>query len=146
VPGRADGAGDGGDPVARSLTGAVPAAEFGRQLHRLAGGRGRATHRAPEDVPEGGVYSFVTDGIESALRQAKEVAGGKDVAVMGGAEIGRQFIRAGLVDHIGIHLAPVLFGGGDRLFDHIGDDHIQLEVVNVVDTPQATHLLYRIVK
>jgi dihydrofolate reductase len=104
------------------------------------------THRAPEDVPEGGVYSFVTDGIESALRQAKEVAGGKDVAVMGGAEIGRQFIRAGLVDHIGIHLAPVLFGGGDRLFDHIGEDHIQLEVVNVVDTPQATHLLYRIVK
>jgi dihydrofolate reductase len=104
------------------------------------------THRAPEEVPEGGVYTFVADGIESALRQAREVAGGKDVYVMGGPDIGRQFIRAGLVDHIGVHLVPVLFGGGHRLFDHIGDDHIQLEVVSAVDTPQATHLLYRIVR
>jgi dihydrofolate reductase len=104
------------------------------------------THRAPEDAPEGGVYTFVTDGIETALRQAREAAGGKDIAVMGGADIGRQFIRAGLVDQIGIHLVPVLFGGGTRLFDHIGDAHIHLEVASVADTPLATHLLYRIVK
>ncbi|MFI7704177.1 dihydrofolate reductase family protein [Nonomuraea sp. NPDC049480] len=104
------------------------------------------THRAPEISPEGGVYTFVTDGIESALRQAEETAGGKDVYVMGGPDVGRQFIRAGLVDHIGVHVVPVLFGGGKRFFDGIGDDHIRLEVVSVVDTPPATHLLYRVVK
>ncbi len=105
------------------------------------------THRAPEDGgPEGGVYTFVTDGIERALQQAKEAAGEKDVAVMGGPDIGGQFIRAGLVDEIGVHLAPVLFGGGTRMFDLIGDDHIQLEVESVVDSPKATHLRYRVVR
>jgi dihydrofolate reductase len=104
------------------------------------------THRAPEDAPEGGVYTFVTDGIESALRQAREVAGDKHVYVMGGPDVASQFVAAGLVDEIGIHLVPVLFGGGSRLLDHTGDDHIQLEVVSVVDTPYATHLRYRIVK
>lgn len=104
------------------------------------------THRAPEDAPEGGVYTFVTDGIESALRQAREVAGDKHVYVMGGPDVASQFVAAGLVDEIGIHLVPVLFGGGARLLDHTGDDHIQLEVVSVVDTPYATHLRYRIVK
>jgi dihydrofolate reductase len=104
------------------------------------------THRAPDDVPEGSVYTFVTDGIESALRQAREIADGKDVWVMGGPDLGRQFITAGLVDHIGVHLVPVLFGGGKRMFDVVGEEHVQLEVVKVVDTPGATHLLYRIVK
>jgi dihydrofolate reductase len=104
------------------------------------------THRLPEDVPEGGVYTFVTDGIEGALRQARVVAGGKNIVVMGGPDIGGQFLRAGLVDQIGVHLVPVLFGGGKRLFDHLTDDHVHLEVVSVVDTPPATHLLYRVVK
>jgi dihydrofolate reductase len=104
------------------------------------------THRAPDDAPENGVYTFVTDGIESALRQAKETAGGKKVYVMGGPDVGSQFIRAGLVDQIGIHLVPVLFGGGARLVDHLGDGHVQLERVSVVDTPQAVHLLYDVVK
>ncbi|MGP4028144.1 dihydrofolate reductase family protein [Actinomadura sp. 3N407] len=106
------------------------------------------THRAPApgDVPENGVYTFVTDGVESALRRARETAAGKDVYVMGGPDVAGQFVRAGLVDEIGIHLVPVLFGGGTRLLDHIGDDHIQLEVASVTDTPHATHLLYRIVK
>jgi dihydrofolate reductase len=106
------------------------------------------THRAPaaEDVPEGGVYTFVTDGIESALRQARRAAGDKDIYVMGGPDVAAQFIRAGLVDQIGIHLVPVLFGGGLRLSEHLGDDHVRLEVDSVVDTPQATHLLYDIVK
>ncbi|MFI7617635.1 dihydrofolate reductase family protein [Nonomuraea terrae] len=104
------------------------------------------THRSPEDAPGNSVYTFVTDGIESALRQAREVAGGQDIFVMGGPDLGRQFIRAGLVDHIGVHVVPVLFGGGKRFIDDIGDGHIGLEVVSVVDTPLATHILYRIVK
>jgi dihydrofolate reductase len=104
------------------------------------------THRAPQDVPEGGVYTFVTDGIESALRQARAAASGKNIYVMGGPDVASQFVGAGMVDEIGIHLVPVLFGGGARLLDHIGDDHIQLEVLSVVDTSPATHLLYRIVK
>jgi dihydrofolate reductase len=104
------------------------------------------THKAPEDVPEGGVYTFVADGVDSALRQARDTAGGKDIYVMGGPDIGQQLIRSGLVDHIGVHLVPVLFGGGLRFLEHIGDDHIQLEKVSVVDTPLATHLVYRIVR
>ena len=104
------------------------------------------THRAPDDVPGGGVYTFVTDGPDSAVRQAVQTAAGRDVYVMGGPDVGRQLVRAGLVDHIGVHLVPVLFGGGLRFFEHIGDDHIQLEKVSVVDTPQVTHLLYRIAK
>jgi dihydrofolate reductase len=104
------------------------------------------THQTPDDEPEGGVYTFVTDGIESALRRAREIAGGKNIYVMGGPNVASQFISAGLVDEIGIHLVPVLFGEGSRLVDHIGNGHIQLEVLSVTDTPTATHLLYRIVK
>jgi dihydrofolate reductase len=104
------------------------------------------THTEPEDVPEGGVYTFVSGGIESALEQSKAAAGDKDVAVMGGAEIGQQFIRAGLIDEISIHLVPVLFGGGTRMFEHLGSEHIQLETAGVIETPTATHLRFRIVK
>jgi len=104
------------------------------------------THQVPGDVPENGVYTFVTDGIESALRQARQAAGPKNISVMGGPDVGQQFIRAGLADHIGAHVAPVLFGGGKRMFDHIGDQHIQLEVASVTSTTSATHILYRIVK
>jgi dihydrofolate reductase len=71
-------------------------------------------HAKAEDAPEEGVYTFVTDGIESALEQAKAAAGDRDIAVMGGAEIGQQYIRAGVVEEISIHLVPVLFGGGTR--------------------------------
>jgi dihydrofolate reductase len=97
-----------------------------------------------EDAPEGCVYTFVTDGIESALEQA--AAGDRDIAVMGGAEIGQQYIRAGLVDEISIYLVPVLFGGGTRMFEHLREDHIQLETVKVIETPAATYLRFRIVK
>ena len=103
------------------------------------------THQAPTDSPEDGVYTFVTDGIESALRKAKETAGDKNVALMGGPELASQYARAGLIDRIGIHLVPVLFGGGERLVDHLGE-HVQLEVESVLDTPTATHLVYRITK
>jgi dihydrofolate reductase len=104
------------------------------------------THAEPEGMPEGGVYTFVTDGIESALEQAKAAAGAKDVAVMGRADIGQQYIRAGQVDEISIHLVPVLFGGGTRMFEHLGNEHIQLETAGVIETSLATHLRFRIVK
>jgi dihydrofolate reductase len=103
------------------------------------------THAEPEEVPEEGVYTFVTDGIESALEQAKMAAGDKDVAVMGGAEMGQQYIGAGLVDEISIHLVPVLLGGGTRMFEHLGGEHIQLESAGVIKTPEATHLRFRVV-
>ena len=92
------------------------------------------------------MYTFVSGGIESALEQSKAAAGDKDVAVMGGAEIGQQFIRAGLIDEISIHLVPVLFGGGTRMFEHLGSEHIQLETAGVIETPTATNLRFRIVK
>jgi dihydrofolate reductase len=104
------------------------------------------THAEPEEVPEEGVYTFVTDGIESALEQAKMAAGDKDVAVMGGAELGQQYIGAGLVDEISIHLVPVLLGGGTRMFEHLGGEHIQLESAGVIETPEATHLRFRVVE
>ena len=104
------------------------------------------THAEPGEVPEGGVYTFVSGRIESALEQSKAAAGDKDVAVMGGAEIGQQFIRAGLIDEISIHLVPVLFGGGTRMFEHLGSEHIQLETAGVIETPTATNLRFRIVK
>ena len=103
------------------------------------------THHEPQDIPDNGVYTFV-DNIEAALEGAKKVSGNKDVAIMGGADVAQQFIKAGLVDEISIHLVPVLFGGGIRLFDHLGREHIQLETTEVIPTAEATHLRYRIVK
>jgi dihydrofolate reductase len=104
------------------------------------------THAEPEEVPEEGVYTFVTDGIESALEQAKMAAGEKDVAAMGGAEMGQQYIGAGLVDEISIHLVPELLGSGTRMFEHLGGEHIQLESTGVIETPEATHLRFRVVE
>ena len=98
------------------------------------------THAEPEDTPEGGVYTFVAEGIERALQEAKAVAGDKDVTVMGGADIGQQYISTGLVDKISIHLVPVLFGSGTLMFEHLGSEHIQLESAGVIETPSATHL------
>jgi len=100
----------------------------------------------PEGTPEGGVYTVVTEGIQRALEQARAAAGEKDVCVMGGAETGQQYLRAGLVDELSIHLVPVLFGSGTRMFEHLGDQHIQLENAESTQTPAATHLRYRIVK
>jgi dihydrofolate reductase len=103
-------------------------------------------HEVPGNVPEGGVYSFVTDGVEAALKEAQAAAGDKDVTVMGGADTGRQFIEAGLVDELSIHLVPVLFGGGTRMFEHLGDRHLQLENLGAVQTAAATHLRFRVVR
>ncbi|MDQ1006463.1 dihydrofolate reductase [Streptomyces sp. V4I23] len=104
------------------------------------------THRpAPSLVKQGGTsFTFVTDGIHSALEQAKAAAGGRNVDIAGGARTVQQFLRAGLVDELQLHVIPVLLGGGLRLFDHIGPDQRKLEVIRVVDTPRATHLKYRV--
>jgi dihydrofolate reductase len=103
------------------------------------------THEAPDDSPEGGVYTFVTGGIEAAVEEAKRAAGDDDVTVMGGASLGQQYIAAGLVDEISIHLVPVLFHGGTRLFDNLGGEHTQLEPVEVIETDSATHMRFRVV-
>ena len=102
------------------------------------------THQPPDESPADGVYEFVTDGIEAALEQAQAAAGEGAVVVMGGADLGRQYIAAGLVDEIQIHLVPVLFGGGTRMFDDSLDDHIDLEPVEVIETPVAIHQRFRV--
>jgi dihydrofolate reductase len=104
------------------------------------------THEPPPESPKDGVYSFVTDGIVAALEQAKRAAGDNDVTIMGGASIGRQYIVARLVDEISIHLVPVLFHGGTRMFEDLQGEHTQLEVIDIVDTAAATHLRYRVLK
>jgi dihydrofolate reductase len=100
------------------------------------------THTAPESSPEGGVYTFVTGGIEDALAQAKAAARDRVVTVMGGADIGRQFVAAGLVDEISIHLVPVVLGGGISMFEGLG--RLDLETPDVLEAPAATHLRYRL--
>ena len=104
------------------------------------------THHAREpEVKEGGTtYTFVTEGIEAALEQAREAAGGKDVAVAGGASIAQQFLRARLLDELTLHVVPVLLGGGTRLFDDLEGAQIGLEQIRVVEAPGVTHLTYRV--
>ena len=105
------------------------------------------THHVPEEFAgEGSVFTFVTEGIESAVEQAKAAAGDKKVSIGGGASIAQQCIRAGLVDVIQIHLAPLLLGEGVRLFGDIGAHAIELEPIRVVDAPGIAHLRYRVTK
>jgi dihydrofolate reductase len=106
------------------------------------------THEPREKlIKEGGTtFTFVTDGIESALEKAKAAAGDKNVNIAGGADTVQQFIKAGLLDELEIHLAPVLFGDGIRLFDKMGPEHIELESARVIASPRVTHLMFRVVK
>jgi dihydrofolate reductase len=104
------------------------------------------THEPPDETPEGGVYTFVTGGIEAALTDAKRAADGRDVTIMDGASLGQQYLAAGLVDEISIHLVPVLFHRGMRMFENLGGDHTQLEPVDVIETDTAIHMRFRIVK
>ncbi|MGW1882156.1 dihydrofolate reductase family protein [Streptomyces sp. NPDC001970] len=106
------------------------------------------THRPRRpEVKEGGTsYTFVTDGIHSALEQARAASGDRNVDIAGGAETVQQFLRAGLVDEIQLHVLPVLFGEGLRLFDRLGALHQELEPLRVVHTSNATHLKYRVTK
>ncbi len=104
------------------------------------------THAVPDEwVYEGSPFTFVTNGVESAVEQARAVAGEKDVAV-GAASIVQQCIRAGLLDEIHVDLVPVLLGGGVRLFEHLGNTPIQLEGPKVIEGSRVTHLTFRVVR
>jgi dihydrofolate reductase len=105
------------------------------------------THHAREPLTlTDTVFTFVTDGIESAIAQAREAAGAKDVLVMGGGNTIAQATEAGLVDEFELHLVPILLGGGARLFDRLRAGEIMLEPTRVIDSPKVTHLRYRVVK
>jgi len=102
--------------------------------------------RRPWERPGGTTFHFVNDGIESALQQARNVAGGKDIRIAGGANAIRQYLNAGLVDEFSIALAPVFFGEGVRLFDGIDRRRVSPEIVETIHSPLVTHLRYRIPK
>jgi dihydrofolate reductase len=98
--------------------------------------------REPLELEGGTTFTFVTDGIESALEQARGAAGGKDVSLAGGAKAAQQYLAAGLVDEMVISLVPTLLGSGERLFEGIGDDLHGLQLVKTVAAPQVTHLKF----
>jgi dihydrofolate reductase len=104
------------------------------------------THNPPQEwVNKKSPFTFVTDGVASAVEQAKKVAGKKSVGV-GGADVTRQCIKAGLLDEIGIDLVPILLGKGIRLFETMGIEPIKLECTGVTEAPGVTHLNFRFVK
>ena len=105
------------------------------------------SHGTPDDVPADGVYTFMGD-IRAALDAARATAGDADIGIMGGADIARQYLRAGLVDEISIHLGPVLLGSGTPLFaaGESLDEHVRLERTECITTDAATHLRFRVMK
>ena len=106
------------------------------------------TTRPPETPAEGQnehlTFTYVTEGVASAIERAKAAASGKDVVVIGGADVARQCLRHGLVDEVQIAIAPVLLGGGLRLFDDLGDEPVVLTLKEVVESPIGTEITYRI--
>ena len=101
------------------------------------------THHEREPLVKGDTtFFFVTDGIESALEQAKEAAGGKDVSLGGGANVAQQYLAAGLIDEMQLNVVSILLGDGSRLFE--GSAGAELDLVRVIDAPDVTHLKYRI--
>jgi dihydrofolate reductase len=105
------------------------------------------THHArePETKKGGTTFTFVTEGIEPALEQARAAAGGKDVGVGGGADVAQQYLKAGLLDELRLHVVPVLLGGGVRLFDDVAGAPGKLERVKTIESPTGvTHLEYRV--
>jgi dihydrofolate reductase len=88
-------------------------------------------------------FTFITDGIESALKRARDAAGDKDVFIGGGADVINQYLAAGLVDELELHIAPIILGGGARLFDGVGPA-LTLEGLRVIEGPGVTHVKYRV--
>jgi len=104
------------------------------------------THKGREKlIKKSGTFTFVTDGLESALQQAQAVAGAKDVRLMG-ADIAQQFLSVGLIDEIQINHVPILLGDGVRLFEHLGIKNSWLEKDRVLDSPHVTHIRYRVLR
>jgi len=97
--------------------------------------------RVPADVPAGIVDTFV-DGVDAAFETAKELAGDKDILIMG-ADVARQFLQRGLIDEISIHLVPVVFGSGTRLFEGLDGEHISLDITETIQTLEAIHMRFR---
>jgi dihydrofolate reductase len=108
------------------------------------------THNVPEKVAKGEneklSFTFVTDGIESAIEKAKAAAGDKYVTVIGGANTAQQIIKAGLLDEIEVDIMPLLLGEGLRLFDYLGTEQIELETTRVIESPTRIHIRFRVVK
>jgi dihydrofolate reductase len=104
------------------------------------------THHPREGLEmEGGTtFFFVTDGIDSALEQARQAAGGRDVLLGGGAAVARQYLAAGEVDEFELHIVPILLGGGERLLENVGT--LKLDQVRAIEAPGVTHIKYRVVK
>lgn len=107
------------------------------------------THHPPEKHPKETdklTFTFVTDGIDSAVAQAKAAAGSRDVTIVGGASTIQQCIKRGLLDELHVDIMPVLLGAGLRLFDHLGDEPIELEKIKVLEIGARTAFQFRIVK
>jgi dihydrofolate reductase len=130
----------------------------GRRTYDLADGWGGShpfpriplfvvSREVPKHTAQGSTpFTFVTNGVESAVLQAKRAAGKKNVYVIGGANVAQQCLRTGHLDEMTIHLVPILLGGGIRLWDVRGDKHIELAQTGVVEAPEVTHLRYRIIQ
>lgn len=136
----------------------IGASVIGRRTFDIAGGWGGnppggreaahfvVTHTIPQEwTHDGSPFIFVTDGVESAVKKAKQAAGNKNVDIVG-AKIAQQCLKAGLLDEIQLDLVPVLLGGGVRLFENLGDQPIGLEPVGIVQGTGVTHLRYRVLK
>jgi dihydrofolate reductase len=99
--------------------------------------------REPLEMEGGTTFYFVTDGIEAALERARQAAGTRDVSIGGGASTVQQYLRAGLVDEMRLHVTPALLGAGERLFDGVGEPLSDFECVELVSSPAAAHFTYR---
>jgi dihydrofolate reductase len=143
--------------VLEQAMGSTGAGIIGRRMFDVTGGWGGnppggrqaryfvLTHSVPQEwADRTSPFTFVTDGIDSALAQACAIAADKDVGIGGGANVIQQYLAAGLVDELRLHVAPVLLGAGKRLFDNLGHQTIELERTGVIESPYATHLFFAV--
>jgi len=140
----------------QEMTQTTGAIVSGRRMFDVAGAWGGkhpmnvpvvvVTHTVPQEwAKEGSPFTFVTDGVESAIEKARKIAGDKNIGV-GGADIMRQCLKLGLLDEIHVDLVPVLLGRGVRLFEQLGIEPVELEKTGVSESPGVTHLSFRVVK